>query len=199
MDHHAMHHDMDMDHGGHGGHGDMDMGEGQCSMNMLFTWSSKGLCIVFRQWQVTGLASLLGSLVVIVLLTAGYEGVRQLTRRFETAHARRLNAFTSSATTGGNDFADDPAPDGSPYRPATHLPDASSPLLVGSDNRRRLEQRGKIIMALLYAVQVFYSFFIMLLFMTYNGWVMISVAIGAFVGYLVFGDNTSASKTVACH
>lgn len=33
MDHHAMHHGMDMDHGGHG---DMDMGEGQCSMNVRF-------------------------------------------------------------------------------------------------------------------------------------------------------------------
>lgn len=35
--------------------------------------------------------------------------------------------------------------------------------------------------------------------MTYNGWVMLSVAVGAFVGYLVFGDYTSASKTVVCH
>lgn len=35
MDHHYMHHaDMDMGHGGHGGHGDMDMGGGQCSMNV---------------------------------------------------------------------------------------------------------------------------------------------------------------------
>jgi copper transporter 1 len=34
--------------------------------------------------------------------------------------------------------------------------------------------------------------------MTYNGWVMLAVAIGAFVGYMVFG-NSSATKTVACH
>lgn len=38
-----------------------------------------------------------------------------------------------------------------------------------------------------------------LLFMTYNGWVMISVAIGAFIGYLVFGNSTSATKDNACH
>lgn len=37
-----------------------------------------------------------------------------------------------------------------------------------------------------------------LLFMTYNGWVMLSVAVGAFIGYLAFG-NSSATKTVACH
>ena len=38
-----------------------------------------------------------------------------------------------------------------------------------------------------------------LLFMTYNGWVMLSMAIGAFVGYLVFGGNVSATKEGSCH
>ncbi|KAL4923810.1 low-affinity Cu transporter [Aspergillus undulatus] len=163
-----MHHmDMDMDHGHHD-HGEMDMGGDQCSMNMLFTWSTKNLCIVFSGWRVNGALSLLGSLVVIVLLAAGYEGVRQVTRQYEVAHARRLSAF-SAAVVGG------------------------------SDNRRAVEQRGKITMAALYAVQVFYSFFIMLLFMTYNGFVMLAVAVGAFVGYLAFGENMSATKSVACH
>ncbi|PLN82293.1 copper transporter family protein [Aspergillus taichungensis] len=133
---------------------------------MLFTWSSKDLCIIFRQWRVTGPFSLFVSLVVIVLLTAGYEGVRKLTRRYEAMHGRRLSAFTA---------------------------------VTGSDTRRALEHRGKVVLALLYAVQVFYSFFIMLLFMTYNGSVMLAVAVGAFVGYLVFGEDTTAAKTVACH
>ncbi|KAF7594496.1 hypothetical protein BBP40_009129 [Aspergillus hancockii] len=191
---HAMHHaGMGMDHGGHG---DMDMG-GQCNMNMLFTWSSKDLCIIFHQWRVTGPFSLLVSLVVIVLLTAGYEGVRQLTRRYEAAQEKRLSAF-ATPTIGDNESAGGAA---QANIPSGHAPpcDASSPLLVGRDNRRAVEQRGKLIMAALYAVQVFYSFFIMLLFMTYNGLVMIAVAVGAFVGYLVFGENLSASKSVACH
>lgn len=38
-----------------------------------------------------------------------------------------------------------------------------------------------------------------LVFMTYNGWVMIAVAVGAFVGYLLFGNNTSATKDGVCH
>ncbi|KAB8077543.1 Ctr copper transporter family-domain-containing protein [Aspergillus leporis] len=193
MDHSMHHSGMDMDHG----HGDMDRG-GQCNMNMLFTWSSKDLCIIFRQWRVTGPISFLVSLVVIVLLTAGYEGVRQLTRRYEAAHEKRLNAFNTPAV-GDHENAGGAAQANVPSSHTPHSYDASSPLLVGRDNRRAVEQRGKLIMALLYAVQVFYSFFIMLLFMTYNGLVMLAVAVGAFVGYLVFGDNLSASKSVACH
>lgn len=37
-----------------------------------------------------------------------------------------------------------------------------------------------------------------LLFMTYNGWIMLAVAAGAFVGYLAFGAGSS-TKSVACH
>jgi len=35
--------------------------------------------------------------------------------------------------------------------------------------------------------------------MTYNGWVMLAVAVGAFVGYLGFSVDMPATKSVACH
>lgn len=35
--------------------------------------------------------------------------------------------------------------------------------------------------------------------MTYNGWVMLAVAVGAFVGYIFFGSQNAATKSVACH
>lgn len=38
-----------------------------------------------------------------------------------------------------------------------------------------------------------------LIFMTYNGWVMVAVTLGAFFGYLLFGETTSATKDNACH
>ena len=34
--------------------------------------------------------------------------------------------------------------------------------------------------------------------MTYNGWVMLAVGFGAFVGYLLFGGS-SIDKSAACH
>ncbi|CDM32234.1 hypothetical protein DTO013E5_3559 [Penicillium roqueforti] len=192
----------DMGHGdmGHGdmGHGDMDMG-GKCSMNMLFNWSSENLCIVFRSWRITGPFSFLLSLIAIVILAAGYEGIRSATRKYEAAHAQRLSAFLgTSATTGDAEIADPIIANG--LADATnHTHHESSPLLVGSENRAALARKGKLIMAALYAIQVFYSFFIMLLFMTYNGPVMIAVAVGAFVGYLTFSEGTPAAKTIACH
>lgn len=79
-----------MDHGGmsHGGMDHGDMGDSpMCNMNMLFTWDTTNLCIVFQSWRVTGLWSLLWTLAAVIALTAGYEAVREASRRYEARHA----------------------------------------------------------------------------------------------------------------
>ncbi|KAG5981425.1 hypothetical protein E4U55_002958 [Claviceps digitariae] len=154
-DHAAMGHG-DMDHGGHGGMDDM------CSMNMLFTWDTKNLCIVFRQWHVRSTPGLIASLLAVVLLAMGYEALRALSRKYEHAVDRRISAMPRQ-------------------------------------NQESASRQGHVIKAVLYGMQNFYAFMLMLIFMTYNGWVMIAVSLGAFLGYLVFGHCTSSTKDNACH
>ncbi|KAK6340657.1 hypothetical protein TWF696_008982 [Orbilia brochopaga] len=161
MNHDHSMHDADM-HGGMGG-GD------RCSMNMLFTWDTNNLCIIFRTWHVRGPVSLMLSLLAIVAMTAGYEFVREVSRRYE-AKLETKRGITRREGSG---------------------PAGTAPSVTANKD-------GQVIKSLLYATQVFYSFFIMLLFMTYNGWVMAAVAVGAFVGYMIWG-NASATKSVACH
>ncbi|MCJ1409199.1 hypothetical protein MMC19_003277 [Ptychographa xylographoides] len=163
-----------MDHSGHMDHGGMDMpSEAMCNMNMLFTWDTTNLCIIFHWWHVKSTLTLLISLVAVALLTAGYEGVREMSRRYEASSAEYMNSLPQDEN------------------------ESSSFKWLGRSTGQA-EQKTKMIKAAFYAVQVFYSFFIMLLFMTYNGWVMFAVAVGAFIGYLGFA-NGSATKTVACH
>ncbi len=54
---------------------------------MLFTWDTRDLCIVFKEWHVTGTWSLLFSLLAVAALTAGYEAVREASRRYEAGVA----------------------------------------------------------------------------------------------------------------
>ncbi|KAG5290073.1 ctr copper transporter [Histoplasma ohiense] len=200
--------DHSMHHAGMDGHGDMDMG-GQCSMNMHFTFSSHNLCIIFKQWRITGPFSLIFSLVAIVLLTAGYEGIRVMARRYEARHALALK--DSPIPAAGGYSSDVETPDVI-NDSDNALPTPNAPLLSNNNNtttnggtagsllfaaRIERRRRGKLLLATFYAVQVFYSFMIMLLFMTYNGWVMLAVAVGAFMGYMVFGGE--ATKSVSCH
>ncbi|CAI8501130.1 unnamed protein product [Hanseniaspora opuntiae] len=52
----------------------------------------------------------------------------------------------------------------------------------------------------LYGLQVFYSFMLMLVFMTYNGWLMLSMTLGAIFGYYKYSSNSSSlTASLACH
>lgn len=62
---------------------------------MLFTWDTTNLCIVFRQWHIRSTASLIFSLLAVVLLGVGYEGLRFLSRRYEVAVSNRIEALPS--------------------------------------------------------------------------------------------------------
>ncbi|KAF3769279.1 hypothetical protein M406DRAFT_52399 [Cryphonectria parasitica EP155] len=70
---------------------------------------------------------------------------------------------------------------------------------VPRQNKAQVNQRVRVVKAVLYALQTFYAFMLMLVFMTYNGWVMVAVTLGAFFGYLTFGDQTSVTRETQCH
>ncbi|KAH7417203.1 CTR2 long splice variant [Cadophora sp. MPI-SDFR-AT-0126] len=167
-----------MDHSGMGhgdmGHGGMDGGM-KCNMNMLFTWDTTNLCIVFRWWHIQTTPGLLFSLLAVVALTAAYEAIRSASRRYEQYVTKKVDDAPIGAVT------------------------ETTPFLWTGRNQVEVNQKAHVIKAVIYAVQTFYAFMLMLLFMTYNGWVMLAVGVGSFVGYLVFGNNTSASKDSACH
>ncbi|KAF6838471.1 ctr copper transporter family protein [Colletotrichum musicola] len=178
MDHSHMDHSA-MDHGNMGGHGGMGgggMGD-RCSMNMLFTWDTKNLCIVFRQWHVRSTGGLVISLLLVVALAAGYEALRAASRRYEQSVNKRVEALPSPNVTVTE----------------------RTPFLWTGREQVEASRSAHIVKAALYAAQNFYAFMIMLIFMTYNGWVMVAVAVGAFVGYVLFGNSTSSTKDNACH
>ncbi|KFY42933.1 hypothetical protein V495_04274 [Pseudogymnoascus sp. VKM F-4514 (FW-929)] len=147
-----------MDHGGY------DASPARCNMNMLFTWSTRDLCIIFRSWHITGPITLTLSLLAIVALVAGFEALRATTARYDALLLKRREELPRQQQATSREV-----------------------------------QRAKVARSALYGVQTFYAFMIMLLFMTYNGQVMIAVGIGAFVGHLVFGGSTTATRETACH
>ncbi|KAF3933961.1 hypothetical protein ABW19_dt0207616 [Dactylella cylindrospora] len=133
---------MDHSHHDHSMHGmDMDMGHDttmdRCSMNMLFTWDTNNLCIIFRSWHIRGPVSLILSLLAIVALTAGYEFVREMSRRYELKLEAKRGIINESSS----------------LLPGREGQGAGASAAAGKD--------GQVVKALFYAVQVSYSFFIM--------------------------------------
>ncbi|KAI9723197.1 MAG: hypothetical protein M1828_004300 [Chrysothrix sp. TS-e1954] len=134
-----------MDHGLHSEDHDMSS---MCSMNMLFTWSTQNLCIIFPAWRITTTASLIWSLLAIVALTAGYELVREVSRKVESSISESLAGMRGGYKGGSGDDSEEEATHSLLARPA-----------VTATTTRRGASRT--LRGVLYAAQVFYSFFIM--------------------------------------
>ncbi|KAG8979408.1 hypothetical protein FRC05_008393 [Tulasnella sp. 425] len=81
---------------------------------------------------------------------------------------------------------------------------------VGGAGTKRLALTPRLIRASLYGLIVFISFFIMLIFMTYNGYLVLSVVAGAFIGHFILNSELEVnddpasggaigSNGMACH
>lgn len=64
-------------------------------------------------------------------------------------------------------------------------------------DREKMTIKTKL--SVMYAVSVGYSFFIMLLFMSFNVWIMSAVVIGAGVGHYFFNTKGNSSVSLVCH
>ncbi|KAI1338550.1 Ctr copper transporter family-domain-containing protein [Xylariaceae sp. FL0016] len=147
MDHSAMDH-------GNMDHGDMGGGMPMCNMNMLFTWDTTNLCIIFRQWHVRGPASLVFSLLAIVAICAGYEALREATRQYEAWIARKQEAAPNDdLLVRDRSHDEEQITESTPF---LGLGRSGAPTTSGT-----IGQRARIVKAILYAVQNFYAFMIM--------------------------------------
>lgn len=64
---------------------------------MLFTWDTNNLCIVFKQWHIRSTPGLVISLIAVVLIAMGYEGLRALSRTYEKSIASRVDTAPSES------------------------------------------------------------------------------------------------------
>ncbi|KAG9236483.1 putative copper transport protein CTR2 [Amylocarpus encephaloides] len=65
------------------------------ALEMLFTWNTNNLCLVFKWWHIRTTPGLIFSLVAVVAITAAYEALRSLSRRYERAVTRKVEGTPS--------------------------------------------------------------------------------------------------------
>ncbi|KAJ7629882.1 Ctr copper transporter [Mycena rosella] len=174
----------------------------KCSMNMLWNTQIVNTCIVFRSWHVSSTASLIGSCIAIMALGVFYEYLRAFQKSLDTRIALALVASGKGKTRAAS-------------RSGRSTPGAGreeAGLLTG---RRifNIPSTGtpvpfllRVLRAALYGATVFLSFFLMLVFMTYNAYLILATVLGAALGHFVFGGTINVdallseeSKSMACH
>lgn len=176
----------------HSGHGNMEMDE--CSSmdqhgghGMMMTFHT-GYCetVLFESWKVTSVGGLVGSMIGIFIMAALYEGLKYYR---EYLLWKTYNSLQ--------------------YR-AVAMPAEKA---IGAEDSRIVHMVGEVIhkqpptmfsrmhgfQTFLQIVQTVLSYFLMLIFMTYNVWLCVAVVIGTAVGYFLFGWKKSCIVDVTEH
>ncbi|KAI5809132.1 Ctr copper transporter [Peziza echinospora] len=190
-----------MDHGGMGGGGSGPA----CKISMLWNWYTVDSCFIARSWHVRSKAMFAGSCIGVILLVMLLELIRRAQREYDRYIVKQIqqagsrnNSSLSNAQVPLVDSTGDGkrATDGPDVENAVEDPESGDGVHgggVGGGNQLQLGRQTfvqQVVRAGIYVAQFALAYFIMLLAMYYNGYIIICILIGAFLGHLVFAyDN----------
>ncbi|XP_066151044.1 high affinity copper uptake protein 1 isoform X2 [Euwallacea fornicatus] len=160
---------------GHQDHSGHSMGHSMDMMNMWFQFSTNAT-VLFEPWHFTTVGGLIGSMIGIFIMAALYEGLKYYR---EFLFWKTYNSLQ--------------------YR-AVSLPD-KAPSVIEEPQVVQPSMLSKIhfYQTFLHMIQMILSYFLMLIFMTYNVWLCMAVVLGAGVGYFLFGWKKSVIVDVTEH
>ncbi|EPE31967.1 Ctr copper transporter family protein [Glarea lozoyensis ATCC 20868] len=170
------------------------MGDG-CKISMLWNWNTIDSCFISSSWRITSSGMFAGSCIGVILLVMSLEFFRRLSREYDALILRQSQKSHDSSS------AIPPALVG--FDDMTKFPDSSSakrPSLTDADDNAKTPVQTitcapvkfrpnlfqQMIRATLHMVQFTIAYFVMLLAMYYNGYIIICIIIGAWIGSFVF-------------
>ncbi|KAF7164943.1 hypothetical protein CNMCM6106_001300 [Aspergillus hiratsukae] len=188
-------HSMDM--GGMGGMHSMDgMGSSSCKISMLWNWYTIDSCFLSSQWHITSRGMFAGSCIGVICLVICLEFLRRVGREYDAFIVRRArlrNQYTS-ATSSAQRLA--PASDTDADINAQNSPEftGAAPKGAAQTTCSAFEDKTpvrptlieQLVRALLHMLQFAVAYFVMLLAMYFNGYIIICIFIGAFLGSFIF-------------
>lgn len=164
------------------GHNHMDMqesGMGHMDMGGMMMYFHVGLTetILFKDWAVNSVGGMIGSVVGVFIMAVMYEGLKYFREHLFRLHFSSMH-YSSVAVTGQ---------------------DGRTLTEVHQIARNRIVSWAHFTQTFLHVVQVVLSYFLMLIFMTYNVWLCLGVVLGAGFGYFIFGWKKAMVVDVTDH
>ncbi|KIX02033.1 uncharacterized protein Z518_07972 [Rhinocladiella mackenziei CBS 650.93] len=167
----------------------MSMGGASCKISMTWNWYTVGACFISKSWQVTSSGMFAGSCIGVICLVISLEFLRRVQREYDSWIRRQDMKAADS-------YARRHAPNGIPSSSEQERSHSKQPIVgwalngmtalpTPHINRGTLFQR-QFVRALIHMVQFGVAYFIMLLAMYYNGYIIICIIIGAFLGSFIF-------------
>ncbi|KAL4820570.1 Ctr copper transporter family-domain-containing protein [Aspergillus spinulosporus] len=206
---------MDMDMGG------MDMGSGnseaQCVISMLWNWNTIDSCFLARSWHIRSRGMFAGSCIGVICLVIVLEFLRRIAREYDAfiIHRAQMRAQylapsaqtqTGAATPSPASESDSAIGTGNKGTGGQKSP-ANTSTAPAAPFRVRPSLIEQVIRALLHMLQFAVAYFVMLLAMYFNGYIIICIFIGAFLGSFIFSweyigggvkENDATAVTKCC-
>lgn len=129
-------------------------------------------------WKITSNGMFAGSCIGVILLVMSLEFLRRASREYDRYIVRQARSQLQYITSG---VAIDPKING----PG---PDSTQTVVTSQNNTQTFRPRllQQTIRAFFHMMQFAVAYFVMLLAMYYNGYIIISIIIGAFLGAFMF-------------
>ncbi|KAJ1976312.1 copper transpport protein [Dimargaris verticillata] len=155
-----------------------------CGMLMYINGHTRGFCILFASWTMTSDTALGVACLVCFLIGLAYELLKFCVRYLETTTSVSrpdLQPIPPKAVESGLEETDQ----------------LSAPTTTNTDPISWFDPKY-FLRCFLYGVQVFYAFMMMLIAMTFNVYIILSLTLGAMVGFYFFGRRDRSSSMSPC-
>ncbi|KAJ0303838.1 hypothetical protein COL5a_007319 [Colletotrichum fioriniae] len=169
-----------------------------CKISMLWNWNVKDSCFISSQWKITSNGMFAGSCIGVILLVMVLEALRRATKEYDRylIKAHKLQYANAGAVSPSSASADDhgKGPSGSAAAIAANVVPPFRPNVL-----------QQAVRALIHMCQFAVAYFVMLLAMYYNGYLIICIFIGSYIGAFLFqwetiydGPTSAASEATVC-
>lgn len=181
--------------------GGMDMGHGHskpgCKISMLWNWNTVDTCFLANSWHVRSKGAFAGSCLGVFFLVVASQWLHRFCREYDLAIVTRarpqsVDSYSGESSSSGKESVALEAPQ-APVRRVNPLIYAFSHawLVRKADVATEVaaSPHEQVIRSVLFTVEWGLSYIIMLLFMYYNGFIIICCILGALVGRFLFTYN----------
>ncbi|KAF4897446.1 Copper transport protein ctr4 [Colletotrichum viniferum] len=176
----------------------MSMGGGSCKISMLWNYNTIGSCYISSSWKITSNGMFAGSCIGVLLLTMSLEMLRRAVKEYDRYLIRTHKARWANGSTGAPSSESASDQSKGPSTSVTAAGNANIPPF-----RPNVLQQA--VRALLHMVQFAVAYFIMLLAMYYNAYIIFCIFIGSYIGSFIFqwetlydGPTSAAKEATVC-
>ncbi|KAI1080786.1 Ctr-domain-containing protein [Whalleya microplaca] len=146
-------------------HGNMDMGSNAtCTHSMVWNWNTIGACFFAESWRIGNDGMMAASCIGVLLLVVCLELLRRLGKEYDNFILRQFQQHVAAQIHG------------------SRINDTDTSSLGAQAVTFRATPLQQLIRSIIHAVSFGLAYIIMLIAMSFNGYIIISIIIGAGIG-----------------